>query len=173
LACGSHETSYVHFDEMQSFEHARPCALTIALAVRHKTGAILSAKVGAIPANGPLAAIGAAKYGWTANQSPAVCAAALAEVAIAARIDVSVACDKATTYPNLIVAAMPLANVMAAAAAPSGAYERMFKLNHACAMIRAKVAVMARRTWTTTKRMAKLQDKLDIYIAVHNGYNFC
>jgi hypothetical protein len=39
--------------------------------------------------------------------------------------------------------------------------------------IRAGVAVMARKTWTTTKSIDKLQDKLDIFIAVHNGYEFC
>jgi len=35
------------------------------------------------------------------------------------------------------------------------------------------VAVLARKTWTTTKSIAKLQDKLDIFIAVLNGYTFC
>jgi hypothetical protein len=49
----------------------------------------------------------------------------------------------------------------------------MFSLNHTCAKIRAGVAVMARKTWTTTKSIQKLQDKLDIFIAVHNGYEFC
>jgi hypothetical protein len=32
---------------------------------------------------------------------------------------------------------------------------------------------MARKTWTTTKSIDKLKDKLDIFIAVHNGYEFC
>jgi hypothetical protein len=55
----------------------------------------------------------------------------------------------------------------------TGNFDPMFSLNHTCAKIRAGVAVMARKTWTTTKSMAKLQDKLDIFIAVHNKYQFC
>lgn len=174
LASGEHETSYVQFDEMQTFEHAKAKALTVALAVRHKTGKILSAKVGRIPANGKLAAVGQALYGWTVNESPQACAAALAQVAVAARPNATVACDGATTYPNLIWTAMPLAGVLAnPAPATAGGFDPLFKLNHACAKIRAKVAVMARRTWSTTKSRFKLQDKLDIFVAVHNGYDFC
>jgi len=33
--------------------------------------------------------------------------------------------------------------------------------------------VRVRRTWITTKFIEKLQDKLDIFIAVHNGDVFC
>jgi hypothetical protein len=32
---------------------------------------------------------------------------------------------------------------------------------------------MSRRTWATTKRLARLQGKLDVFIAVNNGYDFC
>jgi hypothetical protein len=31
---------------------------------------------------------------------------------------------------------------------------------------------MARKTWATTKKREKLQDRLEIYIAVNNGYSF-
>jgi hypothetical protein len=55
----------------------------------------------------------------------------------------------------------------------TGNFGPMFSRNHTCAKIRAGVAVMARKTWTTTKSIDKLQDKLDIFIAVHNGYQFC
>lgn len=173
LASGEHETSYVQFDEMQTYEHAKAKALTVALAVRHKTGKILSAKVGRIPSNGHLAAVGQALYGWTLNESPQACSAALAEVAIAARPDATVACDGAPAYPNLIWTAMPGAGVVAPPSPASGGFDPLFVLNHACAMLRAKVAVMARKTWSTTKSRFKLQDKLDIYIAIHNGYDFC
>jgi hypothetical protein len=55
----------------------------------------------------------------------------------------------------------------------TGTFDPMFSLNLTCAKIRASVAVMARKTWATTKSIEKLQDKLDIYLAVHNGYEFC
>lgn len=174
LDSGELATSYVQFDEMQTFEHARAKALTVALAVRGKTGQILSAKVGRIPSNGHLAAIGKSKYGWTVNQSKAVCGAALAQVARAAKKVCTVACDGATTYPKLIRSAMPKALVDAGPRrVAAGAFDPLFRLNTMCAKIRADIAVMSRKTWSTTKKMAGLQDKLDIYIAINNEYDFC
>ena len=76
VADGEHDTGYIQFDEMQTFEHAAAKALTIAIAIRWKTGKLLAAKVGRIPANGHLAEIGKTKYGWTTNESPAACKAA-------------------------------------------------------------------------------------------------
>ena len=55
----------------------------------------------------------------------------------------------------------------------TGNFDPMFSLNDTCAKIRVGVAAMARKTWTTTKSRTKLQDKLDSFIAVHNGYRFC
>lgn len=165
------KTSYIQFDEMQTFEHAAPKALTIALAVRHKTGQILSAKVGRIPANGHLAEIGQTKYGWTVNESPDVCLAALKQAALAAKDTVTVACDGATTYPGLIAEAMPNATVKVVKELLDD-FDPLFRINHTCAKIRADVANMARKTWSTTKKRAKLQERLDIYVAVNNGYKF-
>lgn len=45
-------TEHVQFDEMRSFEHSRTKHLTIGLAVRAKTGKIISAQVGRIPTSG-------------------------------------------------------------------------------------------------------------------------
>jgi hypothetical protein len=174
LAQGSHQTGLILFDEMQSFEKSKACPLTIALAVRQKTGAILSAKVGRIPANGPLASLGASKYGWTVNEADAACSSALFEASQAAEPACSVACDGATPYPNLIWGAMPSASVkICPSGGVGGGFDVMFRLNHKRAKIRARVAVMARKTWATTKDRHKLQDKLDVYIAVENGYEFC
>lgn len=168
------KTSYIQFDEMQTFEHAAPKALTVALAVRHKTGQILSAKVGRIPANGHLAAIGAKRYGWTVNESPAVCKAALKQAARAAKSQCTVACDGASIYPGIIASEIPHAVIDARPRlVAKDAFDPLFKLNHACAKIRANLAVMSRRTWATTKRRDRLQDKLDVFVAINNGYAFC
>lgn len=171
LAGESLRTTFVQFDEMQTFEHAAPKALTIALAIRAKTGQILSAKVGKIPANGHLAAIGKSKYEWTENQSPAVCLAALQEAALAVKEDATVMFDGATTYPGLVAKAMPTVNAKVADYSEDG-FDPLFRINHVCAKIRADMASMARRTWSTTKKMSGLQDRLDIFVAVNNGYDF-
>jgi hypothetical protein len=174
LKGGKLNTGWMQFDEMVTFVHARSKAVTIPMVVRGKTGEILSMKVGRIPSNGHLAAKGKSKYGWTVNESPEACRKALSEAAVAAKDVCTVTCDKATSYPKLITSAIPHAIVDASKRSKAtGAYDPMFRINHTCAKIRASVAVMARKTWTTTKSLPKLQDKLDIFIAVHNGYAFC
>jgi hypothetical protein len=176
LAAGEHDTGYIQFDEMQTFEHAAAKALTIAIAIRWKTGKLLAAKVGRIPANGHLAEIGKTKYGWTTNESPAACKAALTLAGQAAKPKVTVACDRAPTYPGLVASSFPagvsVAPYKSRSLGRSADFDPLFKLNHACAKIRADHACMARKTWATTKKREKLQDRLDIYIAVNNGYSF-
>ncbi len=174
LKSGALNTSWMQFDEMVTFEHARSKAVSIPMVVRGKTAQILSMTVGRIPSNGHLAAKGQTKYAWTVNDSPAACKRALDQAAVAAKAVCTVSCDKASSYPKLVRSAIPHAILDAHKRAKStGNFDPMFSLNHTCAKIRASVAVMARKTWTTTKSMTKLQDKLDIFIAVHNGYRFC
>ena len=177
LDSGAMKTSYIQFDEMQSFEHAAAKALTIALAVRAKTGQILSAKVGRIPSNGHLADTGQTLYGWTRNESPKACLLALRQASRVAKPKVTVGCDKATPYPSYVAKAFskrlaPVVDAQAARGGAGGDFDPLFKLNHKCAVIRSDLACMARRTWATTKKRARLQDRLDLFIAVHNGYAF-
>ena len=101
------DADYIQLDEMQTFEHAAAKALTIAVAIRWKTGKLLAARVGRIPANGHLAELGKTKYGWTTNESAAACKAALTLAGQAAKPEVTVACDRATTYPGLVASAFP------------------------------------------------------------------
>jgi hypothetical protein len=81
-----------------------------------------------------------------------------------------VSCEGATSYPKPIRAAIsPDVADAGKRSSTAGAFDPMFSLNRTCAKIRAGVAVIARRTWTTTKSLENLQDELDLFIAVHNG----
>jgi hypothetical protein len=44
VKAGELKTSFVQFDEMETFEHIRPKPLSIAIAVRAKTGEIIEAQ---------------------------------------------------------------------------------------------------------------------------------
>ena len=169
LASGSLSTSYILFDEMQSFEHSAAKQLTIAVAVRHKTGQILSIKVGKMTTKGYLAAAGRA-YGWGPNESPLCCLAALGQAGLAAKPACSVACDAGGWgYPGYIKAKIPHAEIKRHPRLPVG-FDPLFKLNHVCAKIRADVSRLARKTWATTKARERLQDALDLYVAWNNNY---
>jgi hypothetical protein len=80
-------------------------------------------------------------------------------------------------YPSYVAKALPkrLSPRVKAQAARGGVgrdFDPLFRLNHNCAVIRSDLACMARRTWATTKKRGRLQDRLDLFIAVHNGYAF-
>lgn len=175
------DTSYAQFDEMQTFEHAAAKPLTIAVAVCAKTGQFLSIKVGRMPAKGPLAELGQTKYGWTVNEAPDACKAALREVSrvIRDKYTLSVGCDGLAQYPGYIKEVFPVAGVAEVRVTKSrsgegvdGEFDPLFMLNHSCAKLRADLACLARKTWATTKQRLRLQDRLDLYLAVHNNYKF-
>jgi hypothetical protein len=44
----------------------------------------------------------------------------------------------------------------------------LFSLNHTCAMLRANLNRLFRRTWCTTKRIDRLEAHLWIYVRFHN-----
>ena len=81
-------------------------------------------------------------------------------------------CDGLRAYPPLIRQVIgPHALVESNARDEGDPHDPLFRLNHVCAKIRSDLACMARDTWTTTKKVKCLQDRLDIYIAWNNGYN--
>ena len=48
-------------------------------------------------------------------------------------------------------------------------FDPLFSLNHTCAMFRANVARLIRKTWCTTKCKERLADHLAIYAIYHNA----
>lgn len=165
-------TSHIQFDEMVSHIQTRAKQLTIAIAVRVKTRKILSAVVRPVRTTGPLAEVGRDKYKWLAAEGAIARAECLAEAARCAKIGrLWVSCDAYPTYPNLIKAAMPNATVRTfPSRKKSSRYDPLFAINHVCAAIRSDIACMARRSWTTTQLIPKLQERLWMYIAWNNGY---
>ena len=49
----------------------------------------------------------------------------------------------------------------------------LFAINLVCAKLRADIAQLSRKTWTTTKRSERLGQLLSIYMARKNGYDIC
>ena len=160
---------------METFERNKMLPISIALAVRAKTGEILSARCARMNCHGRLAAKSQSLYGPQVDTRQRACANVLNTVKSVARARITVATDGKTSYGRLIRSAMPHAvhkAVVAGRKAVKGKLDPLFRLNHTCAKIRADVSRMGRRTWATTKRMWALQHHLDLYIAFNNGYEF-
>jgi hypothetical protein len=49
-----------------------------------------------------------------------------------------------------------------------GGFDPIFSLNHTCAMLRANINRLFRKTWCTTKKMEMLEHHLAIYALYHN-----
>ncbi|MDR3607717.1 MAG: hypothetical protein P4M08_10090 [Oligoflexia bacterium] len=47
-------------------------------------------------------------------------------------------------------------------------FDPLFSLNHTCAMLRANLNRLFRRTWCTTKTKQGLIDHLSMYVSYHN-----
>lgn len=165
-------TSTVQFDEMRTFLNSKAQPLSIALAVRRHNGHILSAKVGTMSAVGPLAATGRA-MGWIGmNNARATRRLALLEAKGFLRPNETPTfiCDGLLAYRGEIRAVIGLDTVVESTVRDGDPHDPLFRLNHVCAKIRADLACMARDTWTTTKKVECLQDRLDIYVAWNNKY---
>lgn len=162
-ADGSLLTGWATFDEMVTRLRSKDKKINIALVVRAKTGQILSAKV-IHPTRKTL---------FSLKQQPAQArAAALTEAAKSIRPYATITCDGWPTYPGDIakyVGKNAWADVQLSRAG-TGGFDPMFRLNHVCAKLRADIACLARRTWTTAQTLHDLQEKLDLYVAWNNGY---
>lgn len=167
------KTSNVQFDEMETYCVAKCQPLNIAMAVRRRDGAILAAKVGIMKPHGTLAAEGKER-GWGVNPTDGLArTAALQEAGMFLRLDqpATFFCDGSSIYRGLIRRTLGSGvSVESHALDKEKTHDPLFRLNHTCAKIRADLACMARDTWTTTKTVEGLQQRLDIYLAWNNGY---
>ncbi|HXH76731.1 MAG TPA: hypothetical protein VNJ08_17305, partial [Bacteriovoracaceae bacterium] len=47
-------------------------------------------------------------------------------------------------------------------------FDPLFMVNHTCALLRANVNRLIRKTWCTTKDPARLKDHLDVFVYYYN-----
>jgi transposase-like protein len=168
----------LQFDEMESFEWSKCLPVSIPLLVLPKERKILSFRVGRMPAKGPLAEISRRKYGPRADDRPQIAKALFDEVKEFIAPRCVIRSDQNPKYPawlkghfkdvlhetvkgrrGCIVGQGELKKV---------GFDPLFDLNHSCAMIRANINRLFRRTWCTTKRRDRLQAHLELYVQYHN-----
>ena len=105
------ETEFVQIDELETFIHARPKCVSVAMAVRVKTGQILGFNIARMPAKGKLAAIGASLYDWTADERAAKFQEMLSTILGCLKPSITIKTDSNTNYPKWIAAVVPHAKL--------------------------------------------------------------
>ena len=169
---------YVHFDEMETFEHTKMKPLSLPLVVHPIDRKILGVGVARMPAKGLLAERSRKKYGSREDQRAFVIGELLSGLKACLKPEADILSDENPHYPGLLRRHIPRANhfttkgrrgcVVGQGELKRGGHDPLFALNHTCAMIRANVNRLFRRTWCTTKKPERLLDHLWIYIGHHN-----
>ncbi len=168
----------IQFDDLETSEHTKCKPLSVTLAVEPKSRKILDFQVSAMPAKGLLAHKARAKYGPRKDLRP------IGWNQMFRRLQPIVACDAVWTsdenphYPRYLrrhhrEAVHKTTPGGRGCVAGQGElkklkFDPLFSLNHTCAMFRANLNRLFRRTWCTTKTKQGLIDHLSIYVAFHN-----
>jgi hypothetical protein len=168
----------VQLDEMESFEHTKLKPLSIPIAVDKKTRRILGFKVAVMPAKGHLAKLSRKKYGRRPDERIAARLDLLGDIQPFVYPFAEIESDQHPLYPREVKSKFPLAkhithpgqrgSIVGQGELKKIRFDPLFSLNHTCAMLRANINRLFRKTWCTTKNRERLADHIAIYVEYHN-----
>jgi hypothetical protein len=169
----------IQWDDLETSEHTKCKPLSVTLAVDPETRKILHFQVASMPAKGHLAEISRRKYGFRADERPKAWALLMKGLTPYVREDCEWTSDDNPHYPRFLRKHYPKAihtHVKGGRGAITGQgelkklrFDPLFSLNHTCAMLRANLNRLFRRTWCTTKNRQGLIDHLSLYVSFHNS----
>lgn len=175
---GENKLSYVQFDDLETAEHSKCKPLSVSLAVDPKTRKIISFKVSKMPAKGLLAKIALRKYGYRKDERPEGWNQMMKEIIPFVNAEAIFKSDENPHYKKPLFKHHPHAThetTQGGRGSISGQgelkklrFDPLFALNHTCAMLRANLNRLFRRTWCITKNVQGLIDHLSLYVTYHN-----
>lgn len=170
--------SEILLDEMEDKVHTKckPVSIAIAVTTDRKILSIETSRMR--PKNRRLYQISKAKYPyWTPNSRDGFRRLMITLVTVSHQ-GVVIKSDEKTLYQNEIKRALPEANhirfksrravIAGHGEMKQGGKDPLFALNHTCAMLRANVNRLVRRTWCTSKKIENLQKHIELYVYFHN-----
>lgn len=168
----------LEFDDLITSEHTKMKPLTLSIAVDASKRTILSARVGRIPAFGLLADRSRRKYGLRDNDHPKTLKEMFEEMSFTIAQTALVQSDEHPRYPEFVSRYLPgrdykrhlggRGSVAGQGELKQKRFDPIFILNHSCAMFRANLNRLIRKTWCTTKKTERLQMHVDIFIDFYN-----
>ena len=172
------EVKNMQFDDLESFIHTKLLPASVTLAVEKFTRRILGFRVSTIPAKGLNAKKSRMKYGPRKDKTHEARVSLFTELGPRIAHDAVIESDMNPRYPADVAACLPgreHKTYKGRAARPYGLGELkygfkdpLFSLNHTCAMLRANINRLYRKTWCTTKKMESLNYHIAIYSIYHN-----
>jgi transposase-like protein len=168
----------IQFDDLETSEHTKCKPLSVSLAVDPATRKILSFQVSQMPAKGLLAHIALKKYGYRKDERPSGWNQMMKDLIPFVSETATWKSDQNPHYPKYLFKHHPHAvheTTKGGRGSISGqgelkklGYDPIFTLNHTCAMLRANLSRLVRKTWSNTKNRKGLMDHLSIYVPYHN-----
>jgi transposase-like protein len=170
----------VVFDDQETFEHTKCKPLSITLAVQAGTRRILGFEVSKMPAKGKLVHLARRKYGIRKDERSVGRAKLFQTLQALVKPTALFKSDQNPHYPKDLRKAFPhcthethkglRGSITGQGELKKTRFDPLFALNHTCAMTRANMNRLFRRTWCTTKVPARLADHFAIYAVYHNLY---
>jgi hypothetical protein len=174
----NHNVSHFQFDDMETFEHTKCKPISITLAVEKDTRLILGFKVASMPAKGLLVKKALKKYGPRKDERKRERRRLFDELLPIVDPCCLIESDQNPHYEPDVHEYFPRASygtfkgrrgcVVGQGELKGGGFDPLFSLNHTCAMLRANINRLFRRTWCTTKKISGLEEHIAIYSKSHN-----
>jgi transposase-like protein len=165
-------------DDLITKENSKLKPLSVSIGVCAERRLILGAEVSQIPAFGHLATIAVKKYGKREDLLGTGLTKLFEKLKNFAVTEIEIKSDEHKRYPWFIQKYFPLGKHLTfpserGCVAGQGELKKvkndpLFIVNHTCAMLRANINRLFRRTWCSTKKPQRLQDHLDLFVYFYN-----
>jgi hypothetical protein len=168
----------IQFDDLETSIHSKCKPVSVALAVDKKTRKILSFKVSQMPSKGRLVHKSRTLYGRRPDQRKEGWEQMMGELANLVHPLARIRSDQNPKYPPFVKKYFPHAAyetvkgrrgcITGQGELKTGGFDPLFSLNHTCAMFRANINRLFRKTWCTSKNMEGLLGHIALYVRYHN-----
>jgi transposase-like protein len=168
----------LQFDDLETFEHSKMKPLSVTLAVEKHTRYVAGFEVSRMPAKGLLAKRAIKKYGYRKDERKEARERLFRRITRIVSRSCLIESDENPHYPESVKAYFPdslyetfkgkRGCVTGQGELKAVAWDPLFSLNHTCAMLRANINRLFRKTWCTTKKLQPLIDHIELYVWYHN-----
>jgi hypothetical protein len=168
----------MQFDDLETIVHTKYKPVSVTLAIESSTRRILGFRVASMPAKGLLSKKALLKYGYRPDERSRARRDLFKELKPIVQRGAIIRSDSNPYYVEDVKAFFPEAQhirILGGRGSTSGQgelkklrFDPIFSLNHTCAMFRANVSALIRKTWCTSKKIERLADHMAIYAAYHN-----
>jgi transposase-like protein len=168
----------VQIDDLITKENSKLKPLSVSIAVDEKRRIILGIEVSQIPAFGTLSQLAQRKYGKRNDEHSQGLERLFEKLTLIVSPEAVITSDEHKKYPHFISRYFPSGRhhtyksergcIVGQGELKKVKFDPLFVINHTCALLRANVNRLFRKTWCTTKDPKRLKDHLDIFIYFYN-----